>query len=375
MRAILIDDELLTLDFLERKLNQLSKINVIGKYTNPHEGLIAVIKEEPDIVFLDIEMPETTGMTLAKEIQKAFPTIKIVFVTGFEEYAVNAFELQVEDYVLKPFDDERLMKTIARISNHTMKKMTKQIKMICCFQQLSFTYYGTKQEAIDVNWRTSKARELFAFLVHHRGQFVRKDIILEHFWADSTIKNAYAQLYSTIYQIRKSLATVDFNIKIISSDNSYKLELNDVVTDVDLWKKDLEEIPFVTKENIKRHKELLELYRGDYFEEEGYLWAENEKNRLHVDWLDHLMKIADYYINIEKYGEAIILYLKMQKILPYKEESYFKLMKLYHTFGDRYSVMDQYKRLKGMLNEEYGTEPSQEIEQWFKEWEQAQAKK
>src|SRR5699024_4780890 len=131
-------------------------------------------KNKPDIAFLDIEMPEISGVTLAREVKKEFPNIKIVFITAYDKYAVEAFEVQADDYIIKPFSDQRLISTIEKISINQaiQKEKSAPKKMICCFKQLHFKNYGDDEELINVNWRTKKARELFAFLVHHRGEYV-----------------------------------------------------------------------------------------------------------------------------------------------------------------------------------------------------------
>src|SRR5699024_8960167 len=107
MRAILIDDEQLMLDLLKDKITELSNIRVVGVYTNPHLGLIEISKQQPELVFLDISMPEVSGLELAKQIKTAMPKIKIIFTTAYDEYAVEAFEIDAEDYLLKPIEDAR----------------------------------------------------------------------------------------------------------------------------------------------------------------------------------------------------------------------------------------------------------------------------
>ncbi|GIN96048.1 hypothetical protein J6TS1_19180 [Siminovitchia terrae] len=370
MKAVLIDDEFLVLDLLEKKLLKIKEVEVLGKYTNPFQGLEEVIKSQPDVVFLDIEMPEISGIDLAKGIKKAFPDIKIVFITACERYAVQAFDQYGYDYMLKPFDDERIIKTISRLSINMIKGTTPACPMVCCFQKLNFKYYGKNTEEIDVHWRTSKTRELFAFLIQNRRNFVQKDVLLKHFWPDVEVKEGYSQLYSTIYQIRRLLKSIGFNIAIISSENSYKLELNNVLLDVDELEKGIEGLPLVMQDTISKHQEIIELYKGDYFEEDGFWWTEQEKTRLQSIWQKQLKRIADFYIFSENYSEAIIQYLKIQKVLPSNDESYFILMQLYNEFGDRYSVKEQYTQLKKMLLEEYSTEPDETIQKWYQTWEE-----
>jgi len=135
MKVILIDDEQLQLDLLENKINKLTDHDVIGKYVNPHHGLFEIFKKQPDVVFLDISMPEISGLELAKEIKTVHPNIKIVFLTAFDEHAIDAFELGVEDYILKPIDDRRLLHTFSRMADQPIKSNENKTDLyIGCFR-------------------------------------------------------------------------------------------------------------------------------------------------------------------------------------------------------------------------------------------------
>ena len=71
---------------------------------------------KPDIVFLDIELAEDNGLSLAKQLETIKPTPAIVFATAYDEYAFQAFELNAVDYILKPFDENRIQKTLEKIT-------------------------------------------------------------------------------------------------------------------------------------------------------------------------------------------------------------------------------------------------------------------
>jgi len=373
LKVILLDDESLALDYLEKLLKSIEGVEVIGKYFDVHEGMKAVIREQPNLVFLDIEMPEINGINLAELIHSRLPEVKIAFVTAYDEYAVKAFEINAVDYVLKPLRKERLVETIQRLSIiHDLKVVSSCYPMVCCFQTLHFAWEGNESQVIDVRWRTTKARELFSYLLHHRKQFVRKDVILELLWPNSDFKNGFAQLYSTVYQIRKTLESINFNIEIISSEIGYKIELNDVKLDMDEWEKGLEKLSFITRDTLPKYRKLLQLYQGDYFAEDDYLWAGNEQKRLKVLWHSYIKKLTDYLISIEDYVECILLYLQLQALDPYFEDSYFMLMRLYDAIADRYSVKKQYEALKEMLHAEYDAVPSESIQNWYQNWEEKQ---
>lgn len=114
--VILVDDELAALEELADKLEQIGGIRITGKYQDPEAALENIRKNPPDAVFLDIQMREIDGFTLAGEILRFDAKIEVVFATAYDEYAVKAFEINAVDYVLKPFIKERLAVTIKKIT-------------------------------------------------------------------------------------------------------------------------------------------------------------------------------------------------------------------------------------------------------------------
>ena len=111
--AILADDERLMRDQLRSRLEQVwPELTILEEAKNGEEAIQLVEKHHPDLVFLDIRMPVKTGLEAAKEIgNKAH----IVFITAYDQYAIEAFDHGAVDYVLKPADVERLTKTAERL--------------------------------------------------------------------------------------------------------------------------------------------------------------------------------------------------------------------------------------------------------------------
>jgi len=139
LRIILVDDEKPALEELTYIINKYSFIELIGTYNNPTIALERILKEKPDVVFLDVEMPEINGFTIAREIIRAEMDTIIVFVTAFDEYAIKAFEVNAVDYILKPFHEERIDLTIKRIKNiskqHNKENNQKVIQKILEIQE------------------------------------------------------------------------------------------------------------------------------------------------------------------------------------------------------------------------------------------------
>lgn len=115
LRVVLVDDERPSLDELEFLLSGCSSCNIIEKFTNPVEALEFIKMEEPDVVFLDINMPVLDGLSLAEEMLKLNLRTSIVFASAYDHYALSAFDMNAIDYVLKPYDKDRIFKAIRKI--------------------------------------------------------------------------------------------------------------------------------------------------------------------------------------------------------------------------------------------------------------------
>lgn len=115
MKVFLIDDEPMALENLKYVVRQFEGVDILGAYTDPIEALERLEQLKPDAVFLDIEMPQVNGFTVAEEMRRIIPDIPIVFITGFDEYAVKAFEINAIDYVLKPISKRRLEQTMGKL--------------------------------------------------------------------------------------------------------------------------------------------------------------------------------------------------------------------------------------------------------------------
>jgi DNA-binding LytR/AlgR family response regulator len=113
VRAIVADDEELLRDYLVSKLKALwPELNIIGTAANGIEAAKLIERERPDVAFLDIKMPGATGLEVAQGIEG---DTRVVFVTAYDEYAVEAFEREAVDYLVKPVNEARLAKTCERL--------------------------------------------------------------------------------------------------------------------------------------------------------------------------------------------------------------------------------------------------------------------
>ncbi len=111
-KSVVIDDERLAREELKSILKEFPEISVVGEAQNAEEGIELIKKTGPDLVFLDVNMPELSGFDMLKKLED-IP--HVIFITAYDEYALKAFEVNALDYILKPIDPERLAEAIEKL--------------------------------------------------------------------------------------------------------------------------------------------------------------------------------------------------------------------------------------------------------------------
>ncbi|GKS11769.1 hypothetical protein YDYSY3_27690 [Paenibacillus chitinolyticus] len=375
MRALLVDDEPLALIGLQKAIeSEISGMEIVNTYSNPKEVIAGVLEHRPDVVFLDIHMPEVDGLKLGRQIQAVVPGIEIVFVTGYDQYAVRAFELYALDYIVKPVQRKRLRQTVIRIKEKLnmkglMKPPDTNSPLIYCLNQIRFKTPGMESQI--VKWRTSKAQELFAYLLHHRDRKINRGVLIELLWSDIEEAKAAQNLYTAIYHIRQTLKKHKLDtISIRTGDleAGYRLEIGDARVDVEMWENDMKQLSVLDASTIDAYERVLKMYEGDYLGNYEYIWAEHERERLRLLWLYHMRKVSEFYEEQEMPDKAIQVNRRIQLMSPDEEESYLSLMKLYHATGNRIGVEEQYLLLKARMEHDLETPVRSDIARWYEQW-------
>lgn len=261
LRIAALDDENHALERFESVVREFGDVELCGLFDDA-DDLIAFLDDNPlDVVFLDIEMPGKSGMQLAEELHLINHDLSVVFVTAFSQYAVEAFELSVSDYLMKPVSRERLRKTLDRVSGSRQPaRKTESRVTIRCFPRFELRIDG---QVIPQN-RLMKAKELLAFLVSREGAETSWEQITEALWPDADYEKAHNNLYITTFRLRRWLAENDISRIFESGRNSYRIVPSEFSCDL-----------FDLKEALKfgDRKKIQLLFKGEFLEEEGYGWA------------------------------------------------------------------------------------------------------
>lgn len=121
LRLLIVDDEPLVREAIRHGLNGLRDTEIIGECESGHEAIEAIRSQAPDLVLLDIQMQDMTGLEVVRRLgPEQMPPV--VFITAYDEHAVTGFELNAVDYILKPFDQPRLLESIRRVRERVLAR-------------------------------------------------------------------------------------------------------------------------------------------------------------------------------------------------------------------------------------------------------------
>ena len=201
MIAIAVDDEILMLGALVKAISASPDIKEVTRFSDCEEALAFVKNNPADIAFLDINMRGMGGLALAERILAARPNCKIVFCTGYEEYAIPAFKLHSSGYLMKPISAEDVQTEIDNIKGIRQREKALTVK---CFGD--FEVYVRDEKLV---FKRLKTKELLAFLVDRKGAGMTAKQICAVLFPDDTddTKNA-AYLRQLVMDLKTTLKAV-----------------------------------------------------------------------------------------------------------------------------------------------------------------------
>ena len=247
MKVLLVDDENLQLIRLENSCKKVLPEAEFFSFTNPVEALKKAEETKFDLAFLDIEMPSINGVKLAKTLKKSNISLKIIFVTAYDDYALSAFKIHASGYILKPVNEEKIRAEIEELSN-PIKLESKNKLQVKCFGNFEIFYDG---EA--VKFKYQKSKELFAYLIDRGGSLINVNELNAILWEEdhkSYLRNLISDIQSTL----NSLNCGDVFIKKHS-----ECAIDPSKVDCDLY------------EYQNNNPDAVRMFNGEYMEQ--YPWA------------------------------------------------------------------------------------------------------
>lgn len=249
MHFLAVDDEEIMLNHLENMLRRIRPEAEIFSFTWPEDALEAAKREQIDVALLDIEMGSMTGLELAARLKQIKPDIAVIFVTGYQKYALDAFTVHADGYLLKPVSVDALKQELDFVLGKT--KQRKHIRV------QTFGGFEIFVDGEPVKFARTKSKELLAYLIDHRG-------------ASVTTQEAYAALFENAADtgtgyFRNIVRELKNALKSAGAEEILKRSFNSLAVAAE--KIDCDYYRFLEGDPIAVNQ-----YRGDYMP--SYSWAE-----------------------------------------------------------------------------------------------------
>ncbi len=278
IRTIVVDDEWYSLDEICDLAEKTGIMSVEGRFQDAADALREAGRIRPQAAFIDIEMPEMDGLTLAEKLLEVNPDIKVVFITGWNQYAVSAFELNALDYIMKPVNKTRFEKMVQRLRNEfsVPGPALADALAIHCFGK-----FETLKNGFPLVWQRTKAEELFALLVLNANTFVYKDVILENLWPYYERAKSLTILQTSVCKIRNVLSGCEESVRLTYADGKYGLFLSpDVSCDFIIVRNAVRKFQVSDRLTYQAIKDACVIFQQGLLLYNGYLWSREYETEL-----------------------------------------------------------------------------------------------
>jgi two-component system, LytTR family, response regulator len=367
MKAVIVDDEWLVAEQIDRMLVNAG-VKVLGCCMNPHEALGMAIELQPDVLFLDIEMPELSGLEIAERIYADKLDMEVVFITAYHQYALDAFRVNALDYLLKPVMEEDLQRSLERVGHRRQQRgdaagSGEQRKGTASLFGKFVLHVDAGQEP--VHWVTSKCAELFAYmLMQPRDKEVSKWELIEALWPAQNAEKAGINLRSTVSRINKTLRDYRSGMSLASVKNGYRLVSSDEAPAVDAVELELVVLGAVEpdSDNLAHLEQLVHRCSLPFLQEFDSVWCEPYRKQYRQYFLHLGQRLLLYYERAETESfKALRLADLLVEHDPYDESLRESALKLHHRVGGSQRAAAYYEAYAELIHAELGAMPGDKL--------------
>lgn len=216
MRFLAVDDERFELDELEEMLREVIADCEVLCFTRPSRALEYVSSSSVDVAFLDIELGSTNGLALAKKLRDLQPDVPIIFVTGFEQYALEAIRLHVDGYLIKPVLTEEIRRELNFLFGKPVKKKKVRVQ--------TFGGFDVFVDGRPLTFGRAKSKEFLAYLIDRRGSSVTTGEACAVLWEDFSGdpgKRGYFRVI--VKELRDCLNQAGIGELLVTARNSFSI--------------------------------------------------------------------------------------------------------------------------------------------------------
>ena len=371
MVAIVIDDEVLAAEHISRLLRKSGF--TVYCFTNPFEALEYDPIRYADVFYLDIEMPEISGLKLAENIRDVNMDCEIVFITGHNQYALEAFDVSALDYLLKPVTPGQVERSIERIikrrgNKQSIKEGKRNNKTCVKVSLFGKTSIYREDESKSLRFMTVKAAEVFCFmLLQKRGTEVSKWKLMDEIWTDKDVSKGDINLRSTISRLNKTFRENDIQIALKSTRNGYQLEISEEIkADVFLLENIADINYLITEDNLLTYEGIILSYNDMLLEDFDSGWCDMYRTLYHRYFKIAAHKLIDYYRKGQQDSLRILnIVERLTRYEPYDDEIRELAFILYHRSYGRSEAMKYYRNYTELLKEDLDMQPGEKLKECY----------
>lgn len=357
LNALIVDDEPLA---LKRLVTLLSENGVEPEcckcFLNWRNAYDYARNHQVDIAFLDISMPEIDGMKLSELLLSLNESIKVVFVTAHDNYAVQAFEAEAFDYLLKPITSERVAKTLAKFNKAKGRTVSKPDLTVKLFGGFNIFREGSTSVQDALKLRSPKTEELFALLLCHGS--IRREEIIDTLWEGLEAAKAWKNLNSTLYYIRKAIGAPERGQWIVADRNEIRINRTGLNCDLYEFEELIRQIRRQPKDISSLCKEVESIYSGPLLMGKSYEWAAGKIRQLERDYTEVLEMAAEFHLKQHLLQDALHYFSEILNIDPLREDIACQVLSIYLKLGRINEAHRYYEGLEKLLEQELGIRPS-----------------
>ncbi|WP_310602777.1 response regulator [Anaerosporobacter sp.] len=225
MNMIAVDDEQSALNAIERALNNREQSATLASFLYADEALAYAKENRVDIAFLDIEMNEINGLILAKRLKEIYGNTNIIFVTGYDEYALEALRIKASGYILKPIDAEQVANELDSL-RYPIKQEEEGVRIQC------FGNFEVFLDGKPINFKRPKSKEILAYLVDRKGVNVSKKELAAILWEDEPYsRSMQSHLHILITELEQTLLKAGIDNLFLKQKGFYSVDVSNFVCD------------------------------------------------------------------------------------------------------------------------------------------------
>lgn len=371
MEAIVIDDEILAVEHIDRLLRKAG-LFVYG-FTNPVEALESQQVRSADVAFLDIEMPVISGLRLAERIQEINADCEVIFITGHNQYAIEAFDVNALDYLLKPVTTGQVDRAINRIIKRRGKREESSAGKESIRSEIRITLFGKMSVSMgevkkSLRFMTAKGAEIFCFMLLQKESEVSKWKLIDEIWPDKDLDKGDINLRSTVSRLNKTFRENGIQIAMKSTRNGYRLEILEevVVVDAFLLERIADEKYILTEDNIKFYESVLLDYNDMLFEEFDSEWCNIYRTVYNRYFRIAVRKLITYYKDVKPDPLIILNVIEwIIKYEPYDENIRELSLDLIFKIAGRNGVKEYYEDFTKLLKNDLGMKPGEKLDMYY----------